>query len=77
MINFTPEDLLEYYYQETSPEQTAAIENALSQSWSLSDKYQVIVQAAKRLDKSMESPRTEVLQRILNYAASTTPAVSE
>ena len=68
MSVFTPEDLLEYYYQETSPEQSSAIADALQTNWALHQKYEVICQAAARLDKSMVSPRVEAVQAILNYA---------
>jgi hypothetical protein len=71
---FTPEDLLEYYYQETSPEKTDSIALALENSWALRQKYEVICEAAIRLDKSIISPRPESVQFIMDYAAHGTPA---
>jgi hypothetical protein len=65
---FTPEDLLEYYYQETSPERSLLIAEALQNNWALRQKYEVICQAATWLDKSVVSPRAEAVQAILDYA---------
>jgi hypothetical protein len=68
MTNFTPEDLLQYLYKETSPQQTAAIAEALTQSWTLREKLNVLKASMERLDKLTETPRTEVVLNILNYA---------
>jgi hypothetical protein len=68
MTNFTPEDLLLYLYKETTPEQTTAIEEALQKNWSLREKLSVLKTSMKRLDKIQESPRTEVVLNVLNYA---------
>ncbi len=69
MSNFTPEDLLEYFYQEASPEKTAAIEMALASQWTLQEKYNVITQAVERLDKSLKSPCWQSVQSVLDHAA--------
>ncbi len=68
MYLFTPEDLLEYYYQETSPEKSNAIALALDNDWALQQKFDVICQAAERLDKSVRSPRQSSVQSVLGYA---------
>jgi len=68
MTKFTPEDLLLYLYKETSPEQTAAIEAALKEDWALREKLSVLKASMQRLDKIVESPRTEVVLNVLNYA---------
>ena len=68
MNNFTPEDLLLYLYKETSPLQTAAIEKALKKDWTLREKLAVLKTSMERLDKITESPRTEVVLNVLNYA---------
>jgi hypothetical protein len=68
MTNFTPEDLLLYLYKETTPEQTTAIEEALKKNWSLREKLSVLKTSMQRLDKVKESPRTEVVLNVLNYA---------
>jgi len=76
MTNFTPEDLLLYLYKETSPQQTAAIEQALKQDWALREKLSVLKTSMERLDKITETPRTEVILNVLNYAReSSTEAV--
>ena len=67
--SFTPEDLLEYLYKETSPERTQAIEEALRTDWSLREKMAVLQTSRVRLDRLMESPRTETILRLLRYAA--------
>ena len=68
MTNFTPEDLLSYLYKETSPEKTTAIEEALKKDWTLCEKLTVLKTSMQRLDKIVESPRTEVVLNVLNYA---------
>jgi hypothetical protein len=68
MTNFTPEDLLLYLYKETTPEQTAAIEKALAEDWTLREKFYVMKTSMQRLSKIKESPRTEVVLNVLNYA---------
>ena len=68
MTSFTPEDLLLYLYKETSPEQTAAVEEALKKDWSLREKLTVLKTSTQRLDRITVSPRTEIVLNILNYA---------
>jgi hypothetical protein len=68
MTNFTPEDLLLYLYKETTPEQTANIEAALKKDWTLREKLSVLKTSMLRLDKIKQSPRTEVVLNVLNYA---------
>lgn len=67
-ILFTPEDLLRYLYKETSPEMNAAIEAALAEDWTLREKLDVLKDSARNLDKIVESPRTEVIMNVLQYA---------
>lgn len=68
MHNFTPEDLLQYLYNETSPEQTAQIKAALETDWSLREKLEVITSAQKRLEALKMSPSQQTINNILNYA---------
>lgn len=68
MTNFTPEELLQYLYKETSPQQSAAIEQALKQDWTLREKLSVLRTSMQRLDRLQESPRAEVVLNVLNYA---------
>jgi hypothetical protein len=66
--NFTPEDLLQYLYKETTPEENKAIENAMAEDWTLKEKFEVIKKAAQRLTKFTFSPRTETVLNVLKYA---------
>lgn len=66
---FTPEDLLLYLYKETDPQQTAAIEAALEQDWTLREKLAVLQASKSRLDTLVETPRTETVLNIMRYAA--------
>ena len=68
MINFTPEELLLYLYNEASEEQTVAIKKALEQDWTLREKLAVLKDSRQRLDVLIESPRANVVLDILNYA---------
>ena len=68
MDNFTPEFLLLYLYGETSPEQTAEIENAMTKEWPTREKLAVLKDSMQRLDKACVSPRIEVVLNVLNYA---------
>ena len=68
MENFTPEDLLLYLYKETSPQQSTAIESALQKDWTLREKLAVLKTSMQRLEKITETPRTEVVLDVLNYA---------
>ena len=74
MHNFTPEDLLLYLYNETSPSQTAEIKAALENDWSLREKFEVITSAQKRLEALKMSPSQQTIDNILTYAEK---AVSE
>ena len=73
--SFTPEDLLEFLYKETTPERTQAIEEALRADWTLREKLAVLQTARERLDRISESPRTETILRLLRYAAAENLAV--
>ncbi len=75
MINFTPEDLLEYHYGEMEPSQAEMLEKVLEEDWALNQKRIVIAEAAARLDKSIYAPRQVVLERIMEYAIKTTTVV--
>lgn len=72
MSIFTQEDLLLYLYKETSPEQTAAIEAALKQDWSLREKLAILQESIKELEQPLQSPRMESILNVLAYARETT-----
>ena len=75
-VLFTPEELIQYLYQESSPEQIAAIESALQNDWTLREKMEVLKASVYNLDKIIESPRTESVLNVLRYARETAPAAS-
>ena len=68
MHNFTPEDLLLYLYNETSPAQTAEIKAALETDWSLREKFEVITSAQQKLEALKMSPSQQTVDNIFNYA---------
>lgn len=72
MTLYTPEDLLLYLYKETSDQQAADIEAALKDDWTLSEKLRFLKSSIETLDSVLlESPRTEVVLKVLNYARET------
>lgn len=76
MHNFTPEDLLQYLYNETSPAKTAEIKAALETDWSLREKFEVITSAQKRLEALKMSPSQQTIDNILNYAEKAVDALT-
>jgi len=68
---FTPEELVQYLYNETSPERSADIEAALQYDWTLREKLEVLQHSSYTLSKGLESPRTQAVMNIINYARET------
>ena len=68
MNNFTQEDLLQYLYNETSIEKTAAIKAALFTDWNLREKFELLTSAQQNLEVIRLSPRKQTIDNILNYA---------
>jgi hypothetical protein len=69
MHKYSPEDLLRYLYKETSSQETAAIEQAIEEDWTLREKLSVMKTSMERLNNIVVSPRTEAILNILKYAA--------
>ena len=65
---FTPEELIQYLYKETSPSRTAQIEEMLQHDWTLRETLEVLQNSMQLLDRPLESPRTEAVMNVLNYA---------
>ena len=65
---FTPEELIQYLYKETSPARTAQIEEVLQHDWTLREKLEVLKNTVQALDRPLESPRTDAVMNVLNYA---------
>ncbi|MCW3073099.1 MAG: hypothetical protein JWP69_168 [Flaviaesturariibacter sp.] len=72
MHNYTPEDLLRYLYKEMSTEEAVAIEEELARNWALREKLAVLKTSQERLNRIIESPRTEIVLNVLRYAATST-----
>ena len=70
-ILFTPEELVRYLYNDISPEKAAVIDAALQEDWTLREKLEVLKASANNLDRIIESPRPEVILKVLNYARET------
>lgn len=68
---FTPEELIQYLYRETSPAKTAEIEEALLHDWTLREKLEVLQNSMNTLNTPLQSPRTEAVINVLNYARET------
>ncbi len=68
MHSFTQEELLQYLYNETSIEKTAAIKTALLNDWSLREKFDLLTSAQQNLEVIKLSPRKQTIDNILNYA---------
>ena len=68
MHKFSPEELIQYLYKETSPKTTAAIEQALQVDWTLREKLAVLKTSMERLSSLTQSPRVEAVLAILKYA---------
>jgi hypothetical protein len=71
MPNFTTEDLIQYLYKETSKNHAQAIEKAIQSDWQLQEKLDVLKDSVQTLDKIVESPRSQSIKAILNYARKT------
>lgn len=76
-FHFTPEELIQYVYKESSPETSAAIEAALQEDWTLRERLEILQASTETLDKILESPRTEVILKIMNYARQTAVSVQQ
>jgi hypothetical protein len=69
MTKFTPEDLVQYLYRETSVQKTAAIQAALNIDWNLRESFEQIVAGQKNLEEIKLSPRDEVVNKILQHTS--------
>ena len=74
MANFTPEDLLLYLYNEMEPATKLELEKALETDWTLREKLGVLKTSMQRLDRLVQSPRTEVVLSILRHTSQQLPA---
>jgi hypothetical protein len=56
---FTPEELVQYLYNEATPEKRAQIDAALQRDWSLREKLEVLKSSSNALNRELVSPRAE------------------
>lgn len=77
MHSFTQEDLLQYLYNETSTQQTAAIKAALEEDWNLREKFELLRASQHTLETIKLSPRQQTIDNILSYAEKSIEAVSD
>ena len=64
MHNFTLEDLIAYYYQETTPTQAKVIKDKLLSDPELSKSYSELVESIMKLPPDTISPNERSLNRI-------------
>lgn len=70
MTKITPEDLIRYLYNETSGRKAETIRIALQTDWDLRESYEKLVISEQNLDNiEFSSPRTETVNKILEYAS--------
>lgn len=74
MHNFTQNDLLLYFYNETTPEMTLAIEQALKVDFQLAEELKQLRETYQQVAIELETPRTETILNVLRYARETMPA---
>lgn len=67
MNKFTPEDLVQYLYKETSDQENAGIRVALQTDWDLRDAFEQISSGHKNLEEVNLSPRDQAVNRILQH----------
>ena len=69
MTKFTPEDLVQYLYNETSVQKTAAIKAALDTDWDLRESFEQIIAGQRNLEEINLSPREEAVNKILQHTS--------
>lgn len=67
MTNFTPEHLLAFHYHELTAAEESATAEAIADNWVLQQKYEVIMEAAQRLDKAMQKAPHQAVSNVLEY----------
>lgn len=65
---FTTEDMIQYLYNETSPDLTLAIKAALESDWTLREEFEELQATKKELNPVLMSPRAQSIDLILKYA---------
>lgn len=69
MPNFTPEELIQYLYGESSQEQARSIEQALQSDWGLQQKFTVLKESQELIQSiQLHQPRKQSVNAIMDYA---------
>ena len=69
MVNITQDDLLQYLYNELSPEKTLRIQGLLETDGELQERFAVLKAAKNRLEKiKLISPDDRSVDNIFNYS---------
>jgi len=69
MIKIPPEELVRYLYNETSEQETAAIEAALQTDWNLVETFEKLLSAQQRLNEVNLSPEPQAVNKVMKYAS--------
>ncbi len=67
MNSITPDDLLLFLYNETSPELTIAIKSALESDYRLQESMNEMIISMESLEEISYSPRQQSIDKILAY----------
>ncbi len=65
---FTQNDVLRYYYNETSEQESAEIKQALIINADLMEVYKQLKSSGSLLDEVKKEPSKQVIDKILNYS---------
>jgi hypothetical protein len=76
MHSITQEELIQYLYGETSPQQNVAIKAALQTDWQLMETYQALAGAQEQLGTTLYRPRKKSVDFILQYAGKQVKEIS-
>lgn len=69
---FTQEDLIRYWYNEVTPEEHQAINQAIEENWELREQYKEIQATFDILDKVvLRAPNPSSIKIIMDYSAET------
>lgn len=68
---FTLNDLIRYYYKETSDKESLEIQNALTRDPFLQEQFKEISKTIRKLDDVQAEPSDKVIDAILEYSKKT------
>jgi hypothetical protein len=70
IITFTPNDVIRYFYNETSQTENKELEKALLLDSDLMEVYEQLLNLGGLMNKIHEEPSQKVVDNILNYSKS-------